>query len=254
MHEVSATGLSLVQTYDLFFEVRIARTLEEQAQAYDIRYRVYCEETAFLPSEGHPDRLERDRYDEHALQCLLIHKPSDKPVGTVRLVLPRPQSPHCDLPARMLAPALDLLPDSVLPHARTAEISRFSIIPEFRRRNGDRLYPDSETPEQIDARRMVPNMTLGLMSGIVEMALENGISHLCAIIDPALLRILRSLGLRFEKAGDLVEFHGRRQPIWSDLHDLLEGQRQTHPDIHAVLTKGGLLNVPKSRSPYWNRH
>ena len=254
MPEVTTTGMALVQTYDLFFEVRIARSLKEQTEAYAIRYRVYCEETAFLPSEGHPDHLERDRYDAHALQCLLIHRASDKPVGTVRLVLPRANQPHCDLPARMLAPALDLLPESQLPRAQTAEISRFSIIPEFRKRAGDRLYPDSEQLEpQMDVRRMVPNMTLGLMSGIVEMAIEQGISHLCAIIDPALLRILRGLGLRFELAGGMVEFHGRRQPIWCDLHDLLEGQRQTHPDIHAVLTKGGLLQVPKI-SKAWPLH
>lgn len=245
--------MALAQTYDLFFQVRIARSLEEQLQAYAIRYRVYCEETHFLPSEGHPDHLERDRYDEHALQCLLIHRASDKPVGTVRLVLPRVAQPHCDLPARMLAPALDLLPDSQLPRAHTAEISRFSIIPEFRKRASDRLYPDSEASDQMDMRRLVPNMTLGLMSGIVEMAIENGMSHICAIIDPALLRILRGLGLRFELAGAMVEFHGRRQPIWCDLHDLLEGQRQSHPDIHAVLTKGGLLSVPK-RSTSWRLH
>jgi len=254
MPELTPSGMALAQTYDQLFHVRIARTLEEQTQAYAIRYRVYCEETGYLPSDIHPDHLERDRYDAHALQCLLFHRQTHTPVGTVRLVLPKRGQAHCDLPARMLAPALDLLPESLLPHAHSAEISRFSIIPEFRKRSADRLYPDSEAPEYIDVRRMVPNMTLGLMSGIIEMAIENGMSHLCAVIDPALLRILRSLGLRFELAGALVEFHGRRQPVWCDLHDLLEGQRQTHPAIHAVLTKGGLHVVPKFRTTHWNRY
>ncbi len=248
--------MSLYETYNLYFRHVIARTDAEREIAFRLRYRVYCEETGFLPADINPDGLERDCFDEHASQCLLIHRASDKPVGTVRLVLPQAGKPGCDLPARLHAPELDRMPDSVMPAAQTAEISRFTIIPEFRKRTNDTTYAGIYSTDGLDPRRVIPNMTLGLMAGITEMALEAGMSHLCAIIDPALLRILRRLGLIFECAGPEVDFHGMRQPVWCDMHDLLAAQALTHPEIASVLNQDGRIHVPKTQyapAPAQNR-
>ncbi len=238
--------MGLYETYSQYFRHIIARTDEERETAFRLRYRVYCEETGFLPSGDNPGGLERDIYDDHSSQCLLIHVASNKPVGTVRLVLPNADESGCHLPARMHSDALDSLPEVLMPSTHTAEISRFAIIPEFRKRSADSMHAGTYSTDGLDPRRVIPNMTLGLMAGIIDMALEADMSHLCAIIDPALLRILHRLGLDFTKAGPEVEFHGKRQPVWCDLHDLLAAQEASRPEIASVLSQGGRVHVPKT--------
>ena len=41
----------------------------------------------------HPEGLERDQFDHHSVHSLLVHQSSGQAVGTVRLVLPRPDAP-----------------------------------------------------------------------------------------------------------------------------------------------------------------
>ncbi|HLU91372.1 MAG TPA: PEP-CTERM/exosortase system-associated acyltransferase [Pedomonas sp.] len=234
-----------METYNQFFYYRIARTPEDIAAAHRLRYEVYCEETGFLPKEEHPDGLERDEHDEHSIQSVLFYRPLNLPAGTVRVVRPKPGEEGCGLPARLAAPGLDLLPEKILPCGRTGEISRFSIHGGFRKRQSDGLYAAIHDPRQGggDPRRILPHMTLGLMTSIFEIALETNLTHLCAIIDPALLRMLRMLGLRFEAVGPLVEFHGPRQPVFAPLKQLIDGVARDYPEVHEVITAGGRLSI-----------
>lgn len=234
---------SLLDTYNQYFYYRIARTPEDINRAYSLRYQVYCEETGFLPKEEHPDKLESDEFDSHSVQSVLFYRPLDLPAGTVRVVRPKPGEKGCALPARIAAPGLDMLPEKILPCARTGEISRFSIHAGFRKRQTDGLYAAVHDPRQHggDPRRILPHMTLGLMTSILEISLEANLTHLCAIIDPALLRMLRMLGLRFEAVGPLVEFHGPRQPVFAPVKELVDGVKRDYPEVHAVITAGGRL-------------
>jgi len=234
----------LMETYNRYFYYRIARTPDDIAAAHRLRYEVYCEETGFLPKEEHPDGLERDEYDGHSVQSVLFYRPMNLPAGTVRVVRPIPDAEGCALPARLAAPGLNLLPEKILPRARTGEISRFSIHAGFRKRQNDGLYATIHDPHTGgDPRRVLPHMTLGLMTSIFEIALETNLTHLCAIIDPALLRMLRMLGLRFEAVGPLVEFHGPRQPVFAPLKQLIDGVERDFPEVHAVITAGGRLQI-----------
>lgn len=242
-----AQSEKLSDVYNRFFYHRVALTDADCEIAHRLRYRVYCEETGFLPSDENPGGLERDSYDAHSTQCLLMHRPSETAVGTVRVVLPRTDLPGCDMPARLHAPALDTLPESLLPRASTGEISRFTIVPEFRQRSGDTVYPAVYETGGMDPRRVVPHLTLGLMTAIHEVCVLKDLTHLCAVIDIALLRLLRGLGLRFIPVGDPVEFHGRRQPVYAYVRDLMAGQAETHPDIYSVVSAGGLLQTREYR-------
>src|SRR3546814_1411329 len=77
------------------------------------------------------------------------------------------------------------------------EISRFCISKDFRRRQGDGMFPASEDPEtRSDERRVIPNMTLGLMEGLIRMSLDHGLFYQCAVMERPLLRLLDRLGIR----------------------------------------------------------
>ena len=241
----SGRAPGLAETYNHFFYYRIARTPEDIAAAHRLRYEVYCEETGFLPKEEHPDGLERDEHDTHAVQSVLFYRPLNLPAGTVRVVRPIADAKGCALPARLAAPELDNLPERILPRGGTGEISRFSIHAGFRKRQNDGLYAAVHDPRAGggDPRRILPHMTLGLMTSILEISLETDLAHLCAIIDPALLRMLRMLGLHFEAVGPLVEFHGPRQPVFAPIKQLVDGVERDFPEVHAVITANGRLQV-----------
>ena len=56
--------------------------------AHALRFQVYCLERNFENAEEHPDGLEIDSYDTHAVQGVLFHRPTRGAIGSVRMILP----------------------------------------------------------------------------------------------------------------------------------------------------------------------
>jgi N-acyl amino acid synthase of PEP-CTERM/exosortase system len=77
------------------------------------------------------------------------------------------------------------------------------------------------------------------MEGLIRMSLEREIHHLCAVMEPALLRLLARLGIHFQNIGPLVDYHGRRQPCIVELHTMLTQVRSERPEVWDILTEGG---------------
>lgn len=216
--------------YDEDFGYRIARTPEDDRAAWRLRYRVYCEETGYLPKEENLDGFEFDEYDARAHQSLLIHRESGMLAGTVRLILPQHSGSGPELPAFQASKALSALSDEILPRATTAEISRFSVDPLFRRRMTDGLYPDQVAgAPQLDLHRAAPKMMLGLTVSLIDMSLEHELTHVCAVIDPALLRLMRRIGVHFTQVGAPVDFHGLRQPVYAEVGSIAASMCARHP-------------------------
>lgn len=209
-------------------------------EAFRLRYQVYCVENPFEDPADNPDGLERDALDDSSVHCLLRHKRSRAMAGAVRLVLPN----HDDL-AHSFA-LQEVCEDPLIadperfPVTKMAEVSRFCISKDFRKRQGDWLYPQSvELEDRKDERRVIPNMTLGLIEGLVRMSLENGVFYWCAVMERPLLRLLSRLGIHFDNIGPLVEYHGRRQPCYIPLETLLKRVYEERPDVWDILTDGG---------------
>ncbi len=234
---------SLVDIYHRFFQYRLARCAQDYRDVYALRYAVYCEETGYLSKAENPAGLERDAHDAHSQHSILVHSQSGRVAGTVRVVLPRPDALGCAQPARLFSNVLNTLPESMLPRASTGEISRFAIHPSFRRRLGDGLYASifssaENTVQDFDPRRVIPHITLGLFASLFEIATTKRLTHLCAVIDPALLRLLTRLGFHFHKAGPTIDFHGARQPVYVEINELLTRCLNEQPEIYELVVAG----------------
>lgn len=227
------------------FRVVRADTPQLRQISYRLRYDVYCVEHSFLDAACHPDRRESDEFDSHSLHALLQHAASGAFVGTVRLVMPRPDHPGLAMPFASLC--RDPRMDDILPHCSTAEVSRFAISKSFRRRAGDSAGVDPSRAATRADRRVAPNLSLGLILAITQMALASGIIHVCAVMEPTLLRLLRGLGIVFTPLGPPVEYHGLRQPCYARCLELLDQVRTARPDHWAVITDRGRL-LPQLRS------
>jgi len=233
-----AENARLVDVYNSYFEAVFAETDEQRRAAFRLRYDVYCVENPFEDPKQNPHGMETDAYDAASLHSLLVRRTTREVVGTVRLILPS----QGELPIRKICHNQLILQDNpILPQAKTAEISRFAISKKLRRRATDESIVGGLTTGADDLRRQIPNTSLGLMQAIVAMAARGGITHLCAVMEPTLLRMLGRLGIHFKRLGPKVEYHGVRQPCYCDLDELLSRIWVERPDVWDVITREGRL-------------
>jgi len=256
---LAKTGATtLIDIYHHWFEIVQATDEALRAEAFRLRYQVYCVENPFEDPTENPDGLETDEFDDRSAHSLLIHRPTETVAGCVRLVLPKPavgtvrlvlpeggRAPG-SLPIHRVCNHPALLDPAILPPETTAEISRFAISKAFRRRRQDGRFPDSvegvaANSIRVPDRRLLPHMTLGLLKGVMKMSAEHGITHWCAVLEPALLRLLGRLGLHLTPLGPTVQYHGLRQPAYADIAELAVRTKRERPEVWELCTEGGRL-------------
>ncbi len=217
--------------YRLFGQV--TRALMEAAFA--LRYQVYCVERKFEDPAAQKGGLETDQFDRHAVHSLLFHRSCDEAIGTARLILPeaRPNS----LPIQQLLKKHGVNTADYFPTHATAEISRFAVSKEFRRRD---FGPEVLSAEAERERRgYLP--CLGLVQILLRQSLDLGVEYWGAVMEPQLLRWLAMLGICFEPIGPMVSHHGLRQPSYCHLPSMLRELARTKPEFWDVVTNRGEL-------------
>jgi N-acyl amino acid synthase of PEP-CTERM/exosortase system len=211
------------------FHVRLVEDDTMRREAHRLRHQVYAIENAFEPCNS--EEIERDAYDDRAPHALLYHRDFDEPLGTVRLVLPERGRAAGSLPIHDVCPPA-ILSEIELPIERTGEISRFALS----KARFHRLLISGKhgSPGQDDSRRILSFACLGLITAVRQIARANGITHVAAIMKPALLRRLEQLGLSFDRLQQPVEHHGLRIPCFTRIERLEAHVQRQRPDLWAV--------------------
>jgi N-acyl amino acid synthase of PEP-CTERM/exosortase system len=210
-------NIGFMSAYRRHFDIIRADTAALLDRVYRLRYQVYCIENPFEDPTQNLDGREIDSDDDRAAHVLLIHRKSGNAVGTARIIFPDPSQRPLPI-QHLLDPEYRSL-FSRLPLRATGEISRFAISKALRRRLGESFTSaQARSAEQ----RVMPFISLGLGCGILGICLESGISHIAAVMEPTLIRLLnRRFGLDVRSIGGLVEYHGSRQPCVACVHDLI---------------------------------
>jgi N-acyl amino acid synthase of PEP-CTERM/exosortase system len=224
--------------YELFrrhLAVVPAESDELLDHAYRLRFQVYCIEHEFENAAEHPDGRERDRDDSRSLHFLVLDRLSGRAVGTVRLILPRIGD---DLPVLRLIGASRRWPAD-LPLETTGEVSRFAIAKVFRRQlqASWRSIEGPITRRNGTAKSAFPLVTYGLIQAVLLMSRAGNITHVVAMMEPALLRLLRRVGVEFQAIGDPVQHHGMRQPSWAVVAHLIDRVRDCHRELWEIATR-----------------
>jgi N-acyl amino acid synthase of PEP-CTERM/exosortase system len=236
--------LDLDRACRAFYEPRMATKREDTELVHAVRFQVYCREAAYFPAEDYPDGQELDEYDRHSVQSVLVYRPSGVCIGAVRVILPQE---HPDLLDRFPFDAVcgDLVLSEIkdLPPASSAEVSRLCVS---RQLTGEIARTDPALLELVenlgaeDASRELARMAkLPLLRSVVEMCMAQRITHVCAVMEPFLLKSLAQLGVHFTNVGSTVHYHGERQPCYADLAALLSRAKEERPDVWNVLTDCG---------------
>ncbi len=206
---------SAADQYDLV----LARSSHHLDEVFRLRYQVYCLERGFEPSRNGRESDEFDRFARHAL---IRHRANHQVIGTVRLVVPALAGSAAHMPMEEVSNSALL---RRLPWERTAEISRFALSKRFR----------------VEGGISDPLLRLFLMRGLVALSGELGLTHWCALMEPCLLRLLRTTAIHFQPAGPVVEHHGLRQPSIGVIGDVLDRMEREQPAIWDFVTESGTL-------------
>ena len=165
--------------------------------------------------------------------------------GTVRLVLSNPDRLEDLFPIEKHCGSTIKQPIKGPNRAKLAEISRFCISREFKRRmaEAETLWANtSEDPLVTDKfvqRRLIPHITIGLFAAIVRMSAEHGVRYWYAVMEPSLLRFLQRFGIQFESIGPMVDYHGKRQPCFALADQVLGNMRHECFPVWELITDRG---------------
>jgi N-acyl amino acid synthase of PEP-CTERM/exosortase system len=224
MFEMPVKFSELSEIYTRHFDIVRADTPALLDRVYELRYQVYCVENEFEDPAKNLGGREIDADDDRAAHILLMHRESGAAAGTARVIFPD----H-----RRLLPIQRVLDTEGrrlfghLPAHSVGEVSRFAVPKAFRRRRGEDRYADAgmNAPAAEPDQRVMPFITFGLFRGIIGVCLESGLSHMTAVMEAPLIRLLSRFGLDFHAIGGVVEYHGLRQPCVAPVFDLIEQVR-----------------------------
>ncbi len=233
---------------------------------YRLRYKIYCYEWGFEKPENHPDEIVTDVYDNNALH-FAVKDDAQKTVGAISLILHSPEGfpteKYCEL---------NITRDEI-PRDSIAEISRFVIHRDYRRRAEDKyIYgPDEERrsigsfnyssnysnnlsyvrraddkfkhkgarrpSDSYSERRKRHEVVISLYKAIYRESKRRNITHWYAVMTKGIVILLNKFGFIFKEIGDPVDYHGIRTPYLGDVEKIEQEIMQEHPELYEELNK-----------------
>ncbi|MGR9013260.1 MAG: PEP-CTERM/exosortase system-associated acyltransferase [Gammaproteobacteria bacterium] len=231
--------------FNKYFEMIPAISDELKHEAYKLRYQVYCIETGFKNPDEFPEGIEFDEFDPYSSHYLVRHRRLGIYIATTRLILSDPNNREKLFPIEQHSQIdnVDLL--KTMPRHNLAELSRFCVSKEFRRRKNEQHL--LTTNDAVDSRaiffreekRSSSYLTLALFACAIKMSHENNIYYWYAIMEPALMRVFSALGIHFVGIGPVVDYYGLRQPCVIKVDDLLASVAKKDLNYWNMLTNSG---------------
>jgi len=234
---------------------------------YKLRYKIYCYEWGFEKPENHPDEIVTDVFDNNAIH-FAVKDDAQKTVGAISLILHSsegfPTEKYCELNINR----------NEIPRDSIAEISRFVIHRDYRRRAEDKyIYgPDEERrsigsfnyssnhtnnlsyirraddkykqksarrpSESYSERRKRHEVVINLYKAIYQESKRRKITHWYAVMTKGIVILLNKFGFIFKEIGDPVDYHGIRTPYLGDMEKIDQEIMQEHPELYEELNRG----------------
>lgn len=206
-----------------FFNAELAQTDIQRQAIFQLRHQVYCEELQFEPRR--PDQLEHDSFDGRSIHCYINHAPSNSLAGTVRLITAQ----HTDelLPIEQYfsqtLTSHALTPDN-FPRHQVCEISRLAVPASIRRRQTDKSKNGTSLSHILSSleSKCCSIVAIALYLIATLMCVRTHRYHAYVMIEPALARILKRIGIHFQQIGQTIEFNGKRAPYYLDMRTTME--------------------------------
>jgi len=228
---------SIADEFHKYFQVMLANSEQLLNEACEVRFRVYCEEFKYEDPARFPDRRECDEYDAQSVHCVVVHRASGVTAGCVRMVPTLRENPAALLPfEKYCADSLDrdFIDSLRLDRTTMCEISRLAVDGRFRRRPGEQSsrYGDSDGINlSADEQRTAPFIAISAYLAATAVTDMTGRTNVFAMMEPFLPRLLKRSGLHFSRAGDDIDYHGKRGAYFIKTEAALASMR---PDLREL--------------------
>ena len=210
---------NIVENFSSYFDVVYANTAALLSAVYKIRYDVFCEELKL--EEGCPKDVEKDEFDAYSHHFLLRHKRSGEFAGTVRFVIPPAENTSLMLPFEkycLSAFNKRIIDPAKLQRGNFGEVSRLAVPARFRKRVGESGKPyivDAvESTSKANEKRLFPYISVGLYLTCAALFVHRQLDYAFVMVEPRLARSMARVGIKFEQAGDVTDYHGKRAPFY----------------------------------------
>ncbi len=240
-------------TYNKMFETVIADTDELREEAHRLRYKVFCTENeGYEDPKAHPNGMEMDRFDDTAEHALLMYKPLNIAIGTVRVIGPNENNLQDSFPLQNLCGAYALHDETLVKNS--CEFSRLCISKEARgavkehlaeqksltigRR--DNCFSIHEKPLLNIALSAAP---LGLVKGAFEIMMQNQFLNGFGIMEEVHLGKLVNAGLVYEQIGPVMDYHGKRLPFSFNILEIFDHAINHNPEVWSIMTEKGDIHA-----------
>ncbi|MCK4842100.1 MAG: PEP-CTERM/exosortase system-associated acyltransferase [Methylococcales bacterium] len=239
----------ILDNFNQYFEMIPALSDELKEEVYKLRFQVYCNETGFEDPALCPKNMEHDEYDDNSIHYLIKHRTSKSYAATTRLIMPDDDNIDKLLPIEQHTCIEDYEILKGIPRENIAEVSRFCVSNKFKRRINFLTGIGTEEPKEVSLKEKItfPHITLALIACLIKASDEQHITYWFAIMEPALLRFLSIVGIRFTDIGPVIEYHGKRKPCVIKISDLLDGVLQKNESLWNMLTDNGRVGTKLSR-------
>lgn len=212
---------NISRDFSKVFAPSVARSPKHKALSYALRYSVFSEEMGYENQNAF--LLEKDKFDEYALHCILEHRATNKVAGTIRLV--SPQSEEQLLPMQLFYKE-EYFSEALTPYdfrsELMVEVSRLAVPIEFRRANTKDTFRKQFAENKLTKydKDCFPFIAIGLYFMAISVALSNNIRHAFMMVEPRLARSLKFIGLSLVQIGPVSEYFGVRAPYYLRVNTL----------------------------------
>lgn len=211
-----------------YFQATQANSAQQKKRVYRLRHKVYCEELQFEPTRV--GRLEQDNFDHRSVHIAVNHLASNTIAGTVRIVTSSDN--HELLPIEQHFDN-EWIDTSFAPQnfdrQHICEISRLAVPAEIR-------CATSLTPNALGAERSCSKLVAISLYLIAQITcLRAGRVHAYVMIEPALARALRRVGIHFIQIGKPIAFNGIRAPYYLDARTISSTLNADYLQLHTML-------------------
>ncbi len=182
---------------------------EELDELYKIRYKVYCEEYAYLDTKNYPDRREKDIFDSKSIHLVVRHR-SGELAATARLI----QGSEMGLPIQNHFQIEYDVPKET--ESNIAEVSRLIVARSYRRRH----------------------LLLVLIKGIYLLVKQKGITEVFCVLDDRLIPNLTELGIPIKRIGKSRIYQGLTAPYIIQVNELEEKLYEHNKFLFKFLSQG----------------
>lgn len=219
---VLLTEESIKEGFHHYFEITVANTPQLLDEVFKIRYQVYSEEMGFEPENS--AHIENDDYDDSAIHVLIKYRPTDRFIGTIRMVLNDKKRKDFVFPMETHCKTMDkqIFDIDKIDRQTIGEISRVAVIQDFRRRKEDAIGLAGAVILEDDAQyhRTLSYVPLSLYFASHIIAMWENLSYTIAISEPKLMRHIHFTGIQAKQFGASFEFKGERAPYFFDKREI----------------------------------